>query len=111
AVLPNVQRKSVEESRESIFKFMPANTLFCFSDFALSRDKIDKEFSQAKEQYEKIDSLLKHLSPEEMFLSKEKYIQHALHLNTLEFGAKFYFKADAVISCNSQVQPVFNKNF
>src|SRR5690606_6729762 len=105
----NVQRELVEESRNSIFNFMPANTVFCFSDFALCRDKIQREFLAAKDQYEKINSPVRHLTPEETFISKDKFLSTLLHLNILEFGNKFYFEADAEVSCNSQPQPSFNK--
>ena len=111
AVLPNVQRELVEESRDSIFNFMPSNTLFCFSDFALCRDKIQKEFEAAKEQFDKISSPLKHLTPEELFISKDKFLSNLLHLNVLEFGNKFYFEPNLTLSVNSQAQPTFNKNF
>lgn len=111
AVLPNVQRKLVEEMRESIFSFMPANTLFCFNNYALCRDKIAKEFENAKLQFDKLQGPLKHLSPEELFISKEVFIQKSLQLNTLELDSKFYFKADLEVVCQSQAQPVFNKNF
>ena len=113
AVLPNVQRELVEKSREAIFNFMPSNTVFCFSDFALCRDKIQREFLAAKEQYENINSNspIKHLTPEETFISKDKFLSTLLHLNVLEFGHKFYFEADVKVSCNSQPQPSFNKNF
>ncbi len=111
AILPNVQEKLVEESRVPIFEFIPDNTLFWFKDFSISRDKIDKQFTKAKETYENLGSPLKHLKPEEQFISKDKFIHSTLHLNTIEFGIQTYFKADLKVDIQTSPQPAFNKNF
>jgi len=111
AILPNIQEKLVEESRVSIFDFLPENTLYWFKDFSIGRDKVEKMFAKAKESYENLKSPLKHLPPEDQFLSKDDFIHSSLKLNTIEFGQQTYFKADLKIDTQSSPQPAFNKNF
>jgi len=111
AILPNVQEKLLEESRISIFEFLPDNTLFWFKNYSISKDKIAEQFKQSKEAFDKLDSPLKHLPPEELFISKEKFIKSTLHLNTIEFGQQPYFKEDLKVSFDTSPQPAFNKNF
>ena len=74
AILPNVQQKLLEESRVPIFEFLPDNTLFWFKDFSICRDKVDKSFSQSKDIFNKLNLQLKHLPPEELFISKDQFI-------------------------------------
>jgi len=111
AILPNVQEKMVEESRIPIFDFLPDNTLYWLKDFRLSRDAIEKLYKKSVEAYEKLDSPLKHIKPEEQFISKDEFIRSTLHLNTIEFGQQTYFQSDLKIAVQSSPQPAFNKNF
>ena len=106
-----MQDKILEEARVPIFQFLPDNTLFWFKDYSISRDRIDKQFRQSKEVYEQLTSPLQHLPPEEMFISKEKFIHTTLRLNTIEFGQQTYFQQDLKIEFKSSPQPAFNKNF
>lgn len=111
AILPNVQDKLLEESRVSIFDFLPDNTLFWFKNYSICKDKIDEQFKLAKTAFENLDSPLKHTPPEELFISKEQFIKSTLHLNTIEFGQQSYFKEDLKVVFSSSPQPAFNKNF
>ena len=111
AILPNVQQKILEESRVPIFQFLPDNTLFWFKDFSICRDKVGELFEQTKAIYDKLDSPLNHLKPEDQFISKEKFIHASLRLNTIEFGQQTYFKHDLKVEFASSPQPAFNKNF
>ena len=111
AILPNVQERLLEEARVPIFDFLPDNTLFWFKDFSICRDKIDKQFKQSKDIFENLDSPLKHLPPEELFISKDIFIRSTLRLNTIEFGQQTYFQEDLKVAFKSSPQPAFNKNF
>lgn len=111
AILPNVQEKMLEEAHVPIFEFLPDNTLFWFKDFSITRDKIEEQFAQAKTAFEKLNSPIKHARPEELFISKDKFIRSTLYLNTIEFGQQVYFKQDLTLGFKTSPQPVFNKNF
>ena len=111
AILPNVQEKILEEARVPIFQFLPDNTLFWFKDFSISRDKIGLQFEQAKDLYNKLSSTITQVPPDELFITKDKFIHATLRLNTIEFGQQTYFKQDLKVEFKSSPQPSFNKNF
>ena len=111
AILPNVQEKILEEARVPIFQFLPDNTLFWFKDFSICRDKVGEQYNQNVEIFQKLDSPLRHLPPEELFISKDKFIHASLRLNTIEFGQQTYFQQDMKVEFKSTPQPAFNKNF
>ncbi|MBL4708706.1 MAG: DEAD/DEAH box helicase, partial [Flavobacteriales bacterium] len=111
AILPNVQERMLEEARVSIFEFLPDNTLFWFKDFSISRDRVGQQYTQSKELFDKLDSPLRHMPPEDLFISKDQFIHSALRLNTIEFGLQTYFKQDLKVEFRAAPQPAFNKNF
>ncbi len=111
AVLPNVQKEMIESSRVPIFEFLPDNTLFWFKDYRICRDKVEELFQQAKDIFQNLDSPLKRLPPEQMYISKEEFIRSTLQLNTIEFGQQTYFPAELKIEGKTSPQPAFNKNF
>ena len=111
SILPNVQRKILEEARVPIFQFMPDNTLFWFKDFSISRDRVGAQYDEAKGIFEGMNSPIHHTPPEELFISKDQFIHASLRLNTIEFGQQTYFKQDLKVVFDSSPQPAFNKNF
>jgi transcription-repair coupling factor (superfamily II helicase) len=111
SILPNVQRKILEEARVPIFQFMPDNTLFWFKDFSISRDRVGAQYEEAKGIFEGMNSPIHHTPPEELFISKDQFIHASLRLNTIEFGQQTYFKQDLKVMFDSSPQPAFNKNF
>ncbi len=111
AILPNVQEKILEEARVPIFQFLPDNTLFWFKDFSICRDKVGEQYNKNVEIFQKLDSPLRHLPPEELFISKDKFIHASLRLNTIEFGQQTYFQQDMKVEFKSSPQPAFNKKF
>ncbi len=111
AILPNIQKRVTEEKRVSVFDFMPQHTIYWFKDFKLCRDKIEKSFQQASDAYVNLDSTVKRLPPEQLFISKDLFIKSTLHINTIEFGQQFYFAASYELHFDTKPQPAFNKNF
>lgn len=111
SILPNVQEKLLEESRESFLDFLPKNTILWFKDYLLTKEKINKEFENASNVYTNIDSPIKHLPPHELYTSKEEFIVESKKFNTIEFGTADYFDIDLTVTVNADAQPAFNKNF
>lgn len=101
---------------ETVFEFLSNNTVLWFKDFIFASEKIEKEFEKAGREYQRIDSPLNHLSPEELFLSREIFSKQALGFSTIEFGNRFYLKnlrasEELIFIYNQSPQPAFSKNF
>lgn len=112
-IIPNVQGSILKEVRETIFDFLPKETIIWFKDFAYANEKIEKEFEKACAEFRKIDSPLNHLAPEELFLSKEIFSRQVLDFSTVEFGGRFYLKNPngLILNFDQSPQPAFSKNF
>jgi transcription-repair coupling factor (superfamily II helicase) len=112
-IIPNVQGRILEESRESLFEFLPSNTVYVFSNISETLKIINKEFEKAVEIYdaEKENLLIKQLSPDELFVNGDKVLNFLKTVNTIELAKKSAFDSFVEFTFNQVPQPSFNKNF
>ena len=110
-VVPNVQTKKMLENRAPFLSYIPDNTKIWLKDIELSKGKIQKGYDKASYIFEKIESPLDHLSPDELYLNSENYEAQIKTFSLLEFGSRFYFEPTLKVSFNISPQPSFNKNF
>ncbi len=110
-IIPNVQTRLLQESRQSFLEFIPEDSVLWFQNFQLSIEKIEKAFAQAEEAYSKLDGIIAQLEPKELYNDKNTFSRQTLTFSTVEYGNQHSFKADTTITYNSSPQPSFNKNF
>ncbi len=112
AIIPNVQTTLISETRESFIDFLPKNCIVWDKNIELTSERINKDFERALEAYQEVeDSPLKHLKPEDLFATKEGFLERIEQKNTIEFGSQFTLKSDFTVLFNQKPQPSFNKNF
>ncbi|MDD5571011.1 MAG: transcription-repair coupling factor [Bacteroidales bacterium] len=113
SVIPNIHEEAMLESNESVFEFIPKNTVIWFKDFYHTEGIIKKKYSDALEIYEKNkkDNSVSHLSPDKIYLTKEDFLSQINKFKTIELSANTYFEPDEEIIFSISPQPVFNKNF
>jgi len=111
SILPNIQDQVLEESRISIMDFIPQNTIVWFKDYQLCKDRISDQFEKAVQLYNKLESPLKHLPPEEMFISTINFEASVSYKHIIELGKTTYFDSNYTFDFQSAPQPSFNKNF
>jgi transcription-repair coupling factor (superfamily II helicase) len=110
-IIPNVQTRILQESRQSFLEFIPSDSVLWFQNFQLSIEKIEKAFHQAEEAYNKLDEVIAQLEPSELYIDKDSFSRQSLSFTTVEYGGQFTFKANTSITYNITPQPSFNKNF
>ena len=111
-IVPNIQLQKFDNKQQSIFKFLPKNTTIWFKDISYSKDKLSANFEKSIERFEELkDRPLKHLSPNELFLTGEELETNLSSLNIIEFGHQFHFNPDYIHQFRSSPQPSFNKQF
>ena len=66
-IIPNVENKFTEETRESFLKYISANTVVFAKNPALIYDRIDSFFEKAEESFAKLSQEIKHAKPKELF--------------------------------------------
>ncbi|MEI7983709.1 MAG: CarD family transcriptional regulator, partial [Bacteroidota bacterium] len=80
-------------SCESIFSFLPANTVLWLDDPGFMSDILEKQTAS------------------ELLLTGGEFVKSLLDFSTIEFGHQFYFKTARPVIFNTAPQPSFNKNF
>jgi transcription-repair coupling factor (superfamily II helicase) len=111
AVVPNVQKRLLQESRESFLQFIPNNTTVWVKHLDMALGKIDDGFKKAEYAFEKLTGELKHLSPKELYSSKEEFLKEFSTFKVIEDASKSYFDNATSFTFNCTPQPSFNKNF
>ncbi|MBL0328299.1 MAG: transcription-repair coupling factor [Bacteroidetes bacterium] len=111
SIIPNVQTKLLQESRQTLFEFFPESTVLWFKHFQLTLDRIEKAFALAELSYSKLDNVIAQLPPEELYIHKDVFSKQALGFPVVEFGNHFSLAPTKTITYNFSPQPSFNKNF
>ncbi len=111
AIIPNVQTKLLQESRQTFFEFIPETSVIWFKHFQLTVDRIEKAFIQAETSYTALDSVITQLVPNELYIDKDTFTKQVLIFPVVEFGNHFSLTPTKTISYNYSPQPSFNKNF
>jgi transcription-repair coupling factor (superfamily II helicase) len=111
SIIPNVQTRLLQESRQSFLEFIQSDSILWFQNFQLSSEKIEKAFAQAEESYSKLDGVIAQLPPSELYIDKDNFSRQTLSFTTVEYGNQVSFKASTTLTYNFTPQPSFNKNF
>lgn len=113
-IIPNVQTKLLEETRQSFLSFIPKNSKIWFKDYQQTLDTIEKYFIKATENFDQIlgvtDAQIV-LSPEELFEKHNTFKADLKGYTQLEFGSRAYLKADYTFDFEVEAQQSFNKDF
>jgi len=111
SVVPNVQEKMLEESRETFMNFIPDSTTIWIEDIKTTLLKLDKEIEKAQDIFDELDSPLKHNAPDKLFNNSVDFSNRLNELTVVETGLQNYFKSAHILNASSTPQPSFKKNF
>ncbi len=109
AILPNVQKFSINDAEESFLDFVPGESILWISDIRYISDRMNDIF-------ENTDSTL--LTEDNVTWQKDLnlitgnyFIEKLNGLKTIEFGNRSFFPPEKEFVFNTLLQPSFNKNF
>ena len=112
-IIPNVENKTLQESRQSFLKYIANNTVIFAKDLPLVYNRINENFERAEESFNKLGNQVKRATPDELFASSA-LLQEQLHqFNLVQLGqlnAKDTEQTD-IIQFQNKPQPTFNKKF
>ena len=109
-IMPNVQKKLMEESRSSFFDFIPSSAVVWFKDMNAAIAYIEQQLEKVKENIRET----KTYSPDDLnliFDSREELLGRLEKFPVVEFGRRFYYSTGESFSFSISPQPSFNKNF
>ncbi len=114
SIIPDVQTKLQEESRESFFDFLSKDTVVWLKDYQYCKEIYQRSFEKITEDFERIKESagVKSLITEpEVLFDNEKIFKASLDkMYTIEFGTSSFLTKET-LDFNTQVQPSFNKQF
>lgn len=110
-IIPNVENKEMLEVRESIFDYIPDNSVLWFKSVEICGTNLDALFEKAESAYVKLSSDIKHAQPSELFIN-DQTLKDALNGYTVvELGSDAQLNPEKKINFAAKPQPSFNKNF
>jgi transcription-repair coupling factor (superfamily II helicase) len=110
-IIPNVENQFFEENRESFLDYISDKTVLILQNAELLFSKLDKAFDKATEIYSNLNSTVKHLSPEQLYLNQSTFIKKSLDFSLVELSSKPIYKITKKFDFYIQPQPSFNKQF
>lgn len=114
-VIPDVQNKLIQETRESFFNFIRNKSTIWIKDAEYSLECMEDCFNNVEQQFHKIleqsGGIEIILKPEELFETRRTYLNELKKFDVIEFGTKSYFKDSEKMVFPSKSQPSFNKDF
>ncbi|RIJ37369.1 transcription-repair coupling factor [Pontibacter oryzae] len=115
SIIPNVQTKLLQETREAFLDFLPKNTTLWFKDVRLTLDVIDEYFDKASHNFEKLMETSGGTQivsdPEQLFQTQKQFKKLLENYTVVEIGKRFHFKNTEVLPLQAKPQPSFNKDF
>ncbi|WP_290700759.1 transcription-repair coupling factor [Lacinutrix sp.] len=110
-IIPNVENKFLDESRESFLKYIASKTVVFTKNVEVLFSRIDDFFSKAEEAFKNLSTEVKHAEPEELFCNSTLLKRQLLEYSVVEFGSDSWLKTQEEILFNTTPQPAFNKQF
>lgn len=114
AVIPNVENKFLNETRESFLKYISPKTIVFSKNLELLFGRLDSFFVKAEESFKKLSQEIKHANPEALFVNSK-----LLKIQLQDYGLIEMNKASEALNAsqsneiifNTKPQPSFNKKF
>lgn len=113
SIIPNVENKFLQESRESFLKYIPSKTVVFIKNRELLLARIDGNYEKAEEAFGKLSAEIKHGKPGELFCSSSLIDRQLADFNLVQFDRANQEgeSAQHSIEFNTTPQPSFNKQF
>jgi transcription-repair coupling factor (superfamily II helicase) len=107
-ILPNVENKFSDESRQNFIDFLPKKTVAFFQNKSLIKDRIQWLFEKASERFEELSGEIQHNSPDALFCNQATVEKSLNSLQTVSLNSE---TTDKTICWNTSPQPAFNRQF
>jgi transcription-repair coupling factor (superfamily II helicase) len=112
-LIPDVQTKLVQETRESFFTFLPGNTKIWIKDHSILMDVIEQYFDKGQAAYDANSSSDINVlnKPEERWETAKTTKKHLQEYVCVEFGKRAHLKQGEVIAYPAKNPGAFQKDF
>lgn len=116
SIIPNVQTKLLQETREAFLDFLPRNLTVWAKDVRLTLDVVDESFDKADAGFQRLLESAGGTQivskPADLFETAKTFRKQLENFAVVEFGKRFHFKTGAEeFAFTAKPQPSFNKEF
>lgn len=108
-ILPNIERKQVREVRQSFMEFIPPAARIWMHDLTKACAVASAYFEKATAEYDKLNTEIRHLPPDELFLTEDELLRQVKRHPCIHYGVTH--QQMEVVEFHCQGQPHFQKNF
>ncbi len=108
SIIPNVENKMMEETRESFLKYIASKTVVFLKNEELLSSSITKLFEKATHAFKEASGEIKQSEPKELFCTSELLKSQLSEFTTVTLDSK---NSSEAIHFNTKPQPSFNKQF
>ncbi|MDA9316746.1 transcription-repair coupling factor [Polaribacter sp.] len=116
AIIPNIENKTLKESRESFLKYISDKTVVFSKNNDLLTGSLDLFFKKAEEAFDNLSEEIKHAKPVDLFCDGAFIKNQLQDFSLVNFGnkknfEKFHHDNNNEVEFNTLPQPSFNKQF
>ncbi len=115
SIIPNVQTKLLQETREPFFDFLPRTACLWLKDVRQALDVVTDLFEKAEANFQQMlgegGGVQIVSKPADLFESGKNFKKLLDEFAVVEFGKRFYFKNADAFQFSAKPQPSFNKEF
>lgn len=111
SIMPNVENKSLQESRESFLKYISSKTIVFSQNNDLLVGKLNKLFAKANEAFSDLSKEINHSKPSELFCDGDFINQQLQGFTLISINQPEKIHTKTNITYKIQPQPSFNKQF
>lgn len=109
-IIPNINSVQFTETRSSVFDYYSSGSIIYLEDKKYTNDSINAFFSKAEEIFLKQEGEIKHLPPNELYITENDFFSALSGFSVIEYGTG-HTPTQNTIQFNQVPQPSFNKNF
>ena len=112
-ILPNIEHKLLNETRQSFFEYISPDTLIFVKSITNLLEATEKLQEKAREAYDALTSGINYSNPVDLFCTSANFKSQLLNFSIVEFGMNAILATDVSQKVEFQVspQPSFNKQF
>ena len=116
AIIPNIENKTLKESRESFLKYISDKTIVFSKNNDLLTGSLDLFFKKAEEAFNNLSEEIKHAKPVDLFCDGAFIKNQLQDFSLVNFGneknlEKLHHDNNNEVEFNTLPQPSFNKQF
>lgn len=109
-IMPLVSSLETEEQRVSFFEFLKPQDLFWIKKTGDVKTAIQRNYKKVVDEFEKIDSPIGHVLPEELYIDGDIFAQSIQNHAVIEIDSQFFHEYELTVDFNIAPQNAFSKN-